>query len=218
MILLNTKFQKRKCKMWTFIYPNNEKAQLDYILLNKKWKNSAQNCEAYNTFCTVGSDHRIVTAEIKLKLRANKINQQQPKYNWAKLNEDTDIKEKYTLEVQNRFSILNAEENTQSAESIYQSITRAHEAAAKETIPLKPKTKKQSPWEDQEINHLRSAVKNKQEIYMKETTTKNKAYVKNHWRSWRIPMTKERKKEYIEGKIWKNQRKPKQSKHQAKTQ
>ena len=200
MILLNTKFQKRKGKMWTFIYPNNEKAQLDYILLNKKSKNSAQNCEAYNTFCTVGSDHKIVTAEIKLKLQANKINQQQPKYNWTKFNEDTDIKEKYTLEVQNRFSILNAEENTQSAESIYQSITRAHEAAAKETIPLKPKTKKQSPWEDQEINHLRSAVKNKQEIYMKETTTKNKAYVKKSLEKLKDTYDK-RKKEYIEGKI-----------------
>ena len=31
---LNTKFQKRKRKLWTYIYTNNAKAQIDYILKN----------------------------------------------------------------------------------------------------------------------------------------------------------------------------------------
>ncbi|XP_063605720.1 uncharacterized protein LOC134780779 [Penaeus indicus] len=43
MMLLNTKFQKCKGKLWTFIYPSNEKAQLDYILINRKKQNSAIN-------------------------------------------------------------------------------------------------------------------------------------------------------------------------------
>jgi len=42
MALLNTRFQKRKEKLWTFLYPNGEAAQLDYILINKKWQNSAK--------------------------------------------------------------------------------------------------------------------------------------------------------------------------------
>ena len=80
LILLNTKFKKRKGKLWTFLYPNGEKAQLDYILINKKWQNSATDCEAYSSFSSVGSDHRIITSTIKLKLRANKTkNQQQQK-------------------------------------------------------------------------------------------------------------------------------------------
>ena len=57
---LNTKFQKRKGKLWTDTYANNAKAQIDYILINKKWNNSALNCEAY---C-----YRIVTAKIRLSL------------------------------------------------------------------------------------------------------------------------------------------------------
>ena len=48
---LNTKFQKRKGKLWTYTYANNAKAQIDYILINKKWNNSALNFE------DVSSDH-----------------------------------------------------------------------------------------------------------------------------------------------------------------
>ena len=55
MINLTTKYCKRIGKLWTFTYPNGSKAQLDHILINKKWKNSALNCEAYNTFFAIGN-------------------------------------------------------------------------------------------------------------------------------------------------------------------
>ena len=61
---LNTKFQKRKGKLWTYTYTNNAKAQIDYILINKKWNNSALYWEAYSSFEGMSSDHRIVTAKI----------------------------------------------------------------------------------------------------------------------------------------------------------
>ena len=73
LICLNTKFQKKSGKKWTFQYPNGAKAQIDFILINRKWCNGATNCEVYNTFCCVGSDHRIVSAHVHLSLRANKI-------------------------------------------------------------------------------------------------------------------------------------------------
>ena len=46
---LNTNFQKREGKLWTYTYANNTKAQIDYVFINKKWKNSAINCEAYSS-------------------------------------------------------------------------------------------------------------------------------------------------------------------------
>ena len=52
--------------------PNDFKSQIDFIIINKKWKNSVQNCRAYNSFNSIASDHRIITADIKLSLRANK--------------------------------------------------------------------------------------------------------------------------------------------------
>ena len=67
---LNTKFQKRKEKLWTNTYTKN-KAHIDYIFMNKKCINSALNCKAFSSFEGVSSDHRIVMAKIRLSLRRN---------------------------------------------------------------------------------------------------------------------------------------------------
>ena len=68
---LNTNYQKREGKLWTYTYANNTKAQIDYVLINKKWKNSAMNCKAYSSFEGVSTNHRIVMAKIRLSLRKN---------------------------------------------------------------------------------------------------------------------------------------------------
>ena len=68
---LNTKFQKRDRKLWTYTDTNNVKAQIDYILINKKWINSALNCEAYSSFEGASSDYIIVTGKIHLSQYRN---------------------------------------------------------------------------------------------------------------------------------------------------
>ena len=68
---LNTNFQKREGKLWTYTYTNNNKTQIDYIFIKKKLKNSAMNCEAYSSFEGMSSDHQIVTAKIRLSLQKN---------------------------------------------------------------------------------------------------------------------------------------------------
>ena len=55
LICLNTKFQKREGKLWTYTNANNTKVQIDYGFINKKWNNSALNCEAYSSFKGVSS-------------------------------------------------------------------------------------------------------------------------------------------------------------------
>ena len=69
---LNARYIKRTGKLWTHMSPNGDKSQTDYILIKNKWKNSALNCEAYNRFGMVGSDHRCVTAKMQLSLRQSK--------------------------------------------------------------------------------------------------------------------------------------------------
>ena len=96
---LNTNYQKREGKLWTYTYANNSKAQIDYVLINKKWKNS----EAYSSFEGVSSDHRIVTANIRLSLRRNAKRIATTKHHdWVLLNNE-DIRDKYVLELRNRF-------------------------------------------------------------------------------------------------------------------
>ena len=46
-------------------------AQLDYLIINSKWKNSVNNFRAYNYFNNIASYHRIVKENIQLTLRSN---------------------------------------------------------------------------------------------------------------------------------------------------
>ena len=99
---LNTNYQKREGKLWTYTHANNCKAQLDYVLINKKWKNSAMNCSVYYSFEGVSSDHRIVTAKIRLNLRKNATWTATTKhYDWVLLN-NRNSRDKYVLELRNR--------------------------------------------------------------------------------------------------------------------
>ena len=104
---LNTKFPKRKGKLSTYTYANNAKAQIGYILMNKKWNNSTLNYEPYSSFECVSSDHRIVTAKIRLSLRRNAARTITTiHYDWSLLN-NRDISDKYTLILGNKFDIRN---------------------------------------------------------------------------------------------------------------
>ena len=70
--ITNTLFEKRMGKRWSFEDPKGNRYLLDYILVRSKWKNSVLNSEAYSSFESVGSDHRVVTARIRLSLRSTK--------------------------------------------------------------------------------------------------------------------------------------------------
>ena len=72
--------------MWTYISEmSGTKTQVDYILVNKKWKNSVHNCEAYNPKSSIGLDHRIVCAKLKLSIRKSKAISHKPNYDWSAL-------------------------------------------------------------------------------------------------------------------------------------
>ena len=123
---LNTNFQKREGKLWTYTYANNSKAQIDYVFINGKWKNSAMNCEAYSSFEGVSSDHRIVTAKIWLSLRKNATRTATTKhYDWALLN-NRDIRDKYALELRNRFETLQQKTEKGTSNDEYEKFLLKH--------------------------------------------------------------------------------------------
>ena len=138
--ILNTKFQKKIGKIWTHIHLNGFKSQLDYIIVNNKYINSARNCEDYNTFEGVYSDHRIVTAILKLCLRSNKksiVNKK--RYDWTTLTKDKSI-ENNTSYLKQHF-----EDSIKSCKSTnykYLAFVDSHAEATKKFIPIKLKEKK----------------------------------------------------------------------------
>ena len=60
MTITNTRFQKKKGKLWTYMSEmNNSRSQVDYILINNKWKNSVKDVSAFNSYSSVGSDQSV---------------------------------------------------------------------------------------------------------------------------------------------------------------
>ena len=165
---LNTNFQKREGKLWTYTYANKSKAQIDYVLINRKWKNSAMNCEAYSSFEGVSSDHRIVTAKVRLSLRKNATRKATTKhYNWALLN-NRDIRDKYALELRHRFEALQEKAEIGTPNDEYENFVEAHLEAAAKCIPTKPRTKYRAPWETLAVREKRTLVKTASKKLSKE--------------------------------------------------
>ena len=164
---LNINFQKREGKLWTYIYANNTKAQIDSIFINKKWKNSVVNCEAYSSSVGESSD-RIVTAKIRLSQRKNTtrttitIN-----YDWALVN-NKDIRDKYVIALRNKFDALQEKTETSTPNIEYENL----ETAAK-YIPTKHRTKSRVLWETLAVREKRADVKTASKCNRRNPTNTN---------------------------------------------
>ena len=144
-----------------------------YVLINKKWKNSAMNCEAYSSVEGVSSDHRIHTAKIRLSLRKYATPTTTIKhYDWALLN-NRDIKDKYVLELRNRFERLQEKTEKGTPNDEYENFVNAHLEAAVKCIPTKPRTKYTIPWETLAVREKRAHVKTATKSYRKNQKNTN---------------------------------------------
>ena len=170
---LNTNYQKREGKLWTYTYANNSKPQIDYVFINKKWENSAMNCEAYSSFEGVSSDHRIVMAKIRRSQRQNATRTATTKlYDWALLN-NRDIRDKYVLELRNRFETLQEKTEKGTPNDKYENFVNTHLEEAAKCIPTKPRTKYKVPWETVVVREKRAHVKTASKSYRKNPTHTN---------------------------------------------
>ena len=100
---------------------------------------SALNCESYNTFSTIGSDHRFAAAKFRLNLRQSKLStNKKTRCDWSIRLTDNNIKELYTVEVNSSFQALqDLDENVKDSNTIYTNKISAHEDVARKYIPVK---------------------------------------------------------------------------------
>ena len=130
------------------------------------------NCEAYSSFEGVSSDHQIVTAKVRLSLRKNATQKATTKhYDWALLNRD--IRDKYELELRNRFEALQEKTEKGTPNDEYENFVEAHLEAASKCIPTKPRTKYRVPWETLAVREKRALVKTASISYWKNPTNTN---------------------------------------------
>ena len=116
------------------------------------------NCDAYSSFEGVSSDHRIVTAKIRLSLRKNATRITTTKhYDWALLS-NRDIRDKYVLELRNRFETLQEKTEKGKPNDENENFVNPHIEAAVKCIPIKPRTKYRVQWETLEVREKREHV------------------------------------------------------------
>ena len=131
------------------------------------------NCEAYSSFEGVSSDHRIVTAKLRLSLWKNATWTATTKhYDWALLN-NKDIRDKYVLELRNRFETLQEKTEKSTPNDEYENFVDAHLEAASKCIPTKPRTKYRVPWETLAVREKRALMKTASKSYRKNPTNTN---------------------------------------------
>ena len=105
------------------------------------------NCEAYSSFEGVSTDHRIITAKIRLSLRKNATRTTTiVHYDWTLFN-NRDIRDKYTLALRNKYDAVQEQTKTRTSNEEYENFGNTHLEAAAEFIPTKQRTKYWVPWE-----------------------------------------------------------------------
>ena len=146
----NTCFQQPQRRKWTWKSPGDStRNQIDYILISGRFKNALLSAKSYpGADCY--SDHALVLAKFRLKLKKNKKKPMNTKLNLAILRSDQDIRQKYALSVKNKFQSLNElEEVEHQWENFKQAI---NEAAAEVIPPLKRRAKQK--WMTEDILNL----------------------------------------------------------------
>ena len=116
LVITNTRFQhpRRHLVTWKSNDGRTEN-QIDYLLVRSRWASSVLDCRAYwgaDTGSANGSDHALVRATVRIRLKAS---QEQPRpslFDVSKLK--TAAGDAFSLELRNRFSAL--ESTLQSVE------------------------------------------------------------------------------------------------------
>ena len=144
LFISNTRFMKHPNRLWSFQHPSGSRSQIDYILVRNKWKNSVRDAQAYSSFSSVGSDHRVVSIHTVLSLRSSKRPAPSPikQIDWVKVSSNNTIRHTFAVDVKNRFEALS--DPSDDIETRYNNLITSTEAIALSTLPKKEKIKKAS--------------------------------------------------------------------------
>ena len=140
----NISFMKPKGQLWTFEYTNGDRSQLDYLIFRKKWRNSIKDSRSYSTFSSVGSEHRVVSANLKLSLRVSKKAASHPmkRIDWKEVSSNSQTSKDFVIQVFNRSQSLSTTDiNSENVEDVYEILIKSKEELAPRHTPQKEEPK-----------------------------------------------------------------------------
>ncbi|XP_042855593.1 craniofacial development protein 2-like [Penaeus japonicus] len=140
LCISDTWFPRKQIHHWTWYSPDGATRKATTIfLISQRWRSFITNCRVYRGAEIGNTDHRLLIADMKLKLKANPSNKFQPRLNSAKLA-DPVIQTSYQCSISNRFNAL-ANDNSDNWQHFKQEVCKA----AEETIGRTRPSPKQ-PW------------------------------------------------------------------------
>ena len=100
LVIANTLFQQHKRRLYTWTSPDGQyRNHIDYILCSQRWRSSIQPAKT-RLGADCGSDHELLTAKFRLKLKKVRKTTRPFGYDLNQIHYD------YTVEVRNRFTGL----------------------------------------------------------------------------------------------------------------
>ena len=100
LVIANTLFQQHKRRLYTWTSPDGQhRNQIDYILCSQRWRSSIQSTKT-RPGADCGSDHELLTAKFRLKLKKVGKTTRPFRYDLNQVPYD------YTVEVRNRLKGL----------------------------------------------------------------------------------------------------------------
>ncbi|KAG1680289.1 Craniofacial development protein 2 [Nymphon striatum] len=138
LIIANTMFKQPKRRLYTWTTPDqNYRNQIDYIICQNRWKSGLVTTKTLPG-ADCGTDHELLIAKIKIKLKKNdRLQKQEDRF-------DTEaIPLKYTIAVSNRFTVL--ETKAMDPEELWKNVKDTILDEASKNIPKRKRTKK-SHW------------------------------------------------------------------------
>ena len=106
LYIANTYFQRKTIHQYTW-YSNDgrTKKMIDYVIISKRWRSLVKNCRTYRSAELGNADHRLVCADLRLRLHAQRSKRKPVAADIGKLKEP-DTRQKYSIEISNRFEAL----------------------------------------------------------------------------------------------------------------
>ncbi|CAF1181210.1 unnamed protein product, partial [Rotaria magnacalcarata] len=145
LVITNTWYKNHPRRLWTWRSPGDRtRNQIDYIMVSHRFRNSIISSKAFPG-ADCGSDHVPVICESRVKLKRLNQSKKNFKLQIHLLKEDTDIKQKYRIKVQNRFEAL---DETTKTEALWEQMKSSILASTVEVLPKIQMNKKKWMTDD----------------------------------------------------------------------
>ena len=152
-IITNTWFEHNPRRLWTWRSPDdNTKNQIDYITINRRFRNSILNVKGYPG-ADCNTDHVLLVATLRLKLKKILKTKQPPKLDLEMLRKDDTLRRQYQTTVRASLDKNDSEDINSSLNTEFNGLAQALKEAAEKVIPIVPRVANQD-WMTPEILKL----------------------------------------------------------------